>query len=104
MRFRVCAVAALLLTACSPAPDLDKQLDTVSSWTATLQLATAEHREHAISAIYVSQIEDAAREASADARRSLPEEEHDDRDRRRAGAAVDSLDRAIAVLDAESRR
>ena len=104
MRLFLCVAAALPLIACSPTPDLDKQLDTVSSWTATMQLASAEYRQRSISATYVAEMVDAAREASADSRKSLPEVEHDDRDRRRAAAAVDSLDRAIAALDAESRR
>ena len=108
MRLHSCVAFALLLvagaTSCSSANDLDKQLDTVASWTATLQLASAELRGHVVSNVYVAQLGDEAREARADASKSLPTAEHDARDRQRAAAAVDSLDRAIATLDAEARR
>jgi hypothetical protein len=91
------------LTGCGSDEDLSKQLDTLSSWTATAQLAVAEHRAGAITTTYATQIGDDARQALDEARQSLPRAEHDASDARRAGAALDSLERAIKLLDAESR-
>lgn len=99
----IAVATAALLTACKSDEELSKQLDTLASWTATAQLAIAEHRAGAITTTYATQIGDDARQALDEARQSLPRAEHDARDQRRAGAALDSLEHAIGALDAESR-
>jgi hypothetical protein len=92
-----------VLTGCGSGEELSKQLDTLASWTATVQLAVAEHRAGAITTTYATQLGDDAREALDEARQSLPRAEHDASDARRAGAALDSLEHALGQLDIESR-
>ena len=100
-----CGIAciATLVMGCGSPEELSKQLDTLSSWTATVQLAIAEHRAGAITTTYATQLGDDAREALDEARQSLPRAEHDSSDARRAGAALDSLEHALGQLDTESR-
>ena len=102
-RLSVVAVISALLAGCGSGETLSKQLDTLASWTATAQLAVAEHRAGAITTTYATQVGDDARQALTQARQSLPRAEHDASDARRAGAALDSLEHAIRALDAESR-
>jgi hypothetical protein len=94
----------LAVTGCSASDEVEKQLDTVSSWTATMQLAAVEHRSHAVTAIYVTQLTDAAGAVLTDARRSLARAAHGESDNRHMSAALDSLEHAIRDLEAESRR
>ena len=97
-------IYAVALLGCGAAPpELADQLRTVTSWTATLQLATAQHRASAIITRYATQLDEAAKRALDDARHSLPPAEHGAADARRAESALDSLDRAIRQLDAEDR-
>ena len=100
-----CGIAciAALLVSCGSTEELSKQLDTLASWTATMQLAVAEHRAGAITTTYATQLGDDARQALDEARQSLPRSEHDSSDAHRAGAALDSLEHAIGLLDIESR-
>jgi hypothetical protein len=94
----------LVLVGCGSSKDLDRQLDTVASWTATARLAAAEHRSGAITTTYARQLDDEARHALADAHRALSSSEHDANETRRAGAALDSLRLAIQLLDTETSR
>jgi hypothetical protein len=99
----IACIAAALLVGCGSTEELSKQLDTLASWTATVQLAVAEHRAGAITTTYATQLGDDARKARDEARQSLPRAEHDSSDARRAGAALDSLEHAIEQLGIESR-
>jgi hypothetical protein len=92
------------LAACGSREDLTKRLDTVASWTATMQLTRAEHRSGALTTAYVTQLGDEAKQALTNARHSLPKLEHDSSDERRAAVALDSLDRVIHALEAEVGR
>ena len=95
---------AIASSACGGADDLDKQLDSAASWSATMRLAAVQHRTGAISTRYSVQLADDAKQALEDLHRSLPNAEHDSSDARRATASLDSLDRAIHALDAETGR
>ncbi|MDB4884296.1 MAG: hypothetical protein JWL95_3062 [Gemmatimonadetes bacterium] len=101
---RLAGCLLVALAACGSREDLTKQLDTVVSWTATMQLTTAEHRSGALTTTYVTQLGEEAKQALAEARQSLPEFAHDSSDARRAAAALGSLDRAIHALEAEVGR
>lgn len=85
--------------ACSGAPQPDKVLTTVRSWTATANLASADVRRGAISKRLASQLHDRAAEARQESATALAQVRSPD-DRRRASAALDSLDVAIRTLDA----
>jgi hypothetical protein len=93
-----------LLAACASRPDLTKQLATVASWKATMQLAATERRSGALTTTYATQLGDEAAQALAEARQSVRSAEHDASDAQRAAAALDSLERAIRQLDTEMRR
>ena len=101
-------IVALLIVApcagCGSGEELSKQLDTLASWTATAQLAVQEHRAGAITTIYATQLDAAATQALTETQQSLARTAHDANDSRRAGAALDSLERAIHLLHAETRR
>jgi hypothetical protein len=94
----------LVLAGCGSPPELDKQLDTLASWTATMQLAAAEHRSHAITATAAAQLDDAAHKALDEVQRSLGEAARSRADSGRAIAAVDSLRDAMRQLEAETHR
>jgi hypothetical protein len=85
--------------ACGGAPEPDKVLTTVRSWTATANLAAADVRRGAISKRLASQLHDRAAEARRESATALAQERSPD-DRRRAGPVLDSLDVAIRMLDA----
>jgi hypothetical protein len=93
-------VALSLATACGAAPDLDKELTTVRSWTATAELASEDARTGAISQRMASQLHDRAIEARQDAAASLADAARSADDRRRAHLALDSLDAAVRALGA----
>ena len=85
--------------ACGGAPEPDQVLTTVRSWTATANLASADVRRGAIPKRLASQLHDRAAEARQESASSLAQVRSPD-DRRRANAALDSLDVAIRMLDA----
>jgi hypothetical protein len=91
-------VGSALAAGCGSPPDLQKQLETVRSWTATTTLAADERRVDAISGRYARGLADAARTARAEAAQSLAAARPSAADRARADVALDSLDRAIGRL------
>jgi hypothetical protein len=94
----------IMLAACSSGDDLEKQLDTVASWTATMQLAATEHRSRAVTTTYATQLTDAAGKVLADAHQTLSRVPHGESDDRHARATLDSLEHAIHDLETEARR
>lgn len=94
----------IVLTACGGHGDLSKQLATARSWTATVQLARAEHRAGAITTVYSTQLATAARQALDELRRTLPSAVADSSSAHSAAASLDSLDRAIRALGVETRQ
>ena len=101
---RVGALVALAPTAaaCGKPPELDKQLETLSSWTATMQLAREEHGSGAITTTYATQLRDAASTALAETRQTISQAAHSKVDSSYAAAALDSLRTAIRALNAET--
>ena len=101
---RVAVFVALALTAaaCSSPPELEKQLETLSSWTATMQLAREEHGSGAITTTYATQLRDAASSALADTKQTIGQAAHSKVDSSYAEAALDSLRTAIRALNAET--
>jgi len=98
------ALVALALTAaaCGRPPELDKQLETLSSWTATMQLAREEHGAGAITTTYATQLRDGARSALKEAQQTIGAAARSEVDSSYAAAALDSLRTAIRQLDAET--
>jgi hypothetical protein len=93
--------AVLLLGACGPAPTLDDALSTVHSWTATATLAGAHERAGILSHRLAAQLHDRGDEARREGTRTLDTLARSANDRRRAQAALDSLDRALRDLGAQ---
>jgi hypothetical protein len=89
---------------CGGAPDLEKELDTVRSWTASVQLAAEERRSRATTTVYTSLLREKAERALGDARRALAAAARSASDRARATAAGDSLAQAIRLLSEETDR
>jgi len=98
------ALVALALTAaaCGRPPELDKQLETLSSWTATMQLAREEHGSGAITTTYATQLRDAASSALEETKQTIGQTAHSKVDSSYAAAALDSLRTAIRALNAET--
>jgi hypothetical protein len=94
------AVLVLALVACGGAPELDKELDTVRSWTASVELASAELRTGAVTRRYGEQIRDRAAAALATSRTDLAVAA----DSPRVRSATDSLDAALRSFGAELAR
>jgi hypothetical protein len=84
-------VLALSAAACNSSPDLDKELDTVRSWTATVELATSEHHEGATPRHFTTHLLDEAAKALEESRQTLSQVARSDEERRRARGATDSL-------------
>ena len=101
---RVGALVALALSAdaCGSPPKLDEQLETLSSWTATMQLAREEHGSGAITTTYATQLRDAASSALAETKQTIGQATHSKVDSAYAAAALDSLRTAIRELNAET--
>jgi hypothetical protein len=93
---------ALTASACGSPPDLDKQLETLSSWTATMQLAREEHGAGAITTTYATQLRDGARSALEETQKTIGPAAHSKVDSSYAAAALDSLRTAIRQLNAET--
>jgi hypothetical protein len=101
---RVGSVLALGIwaIACGSPPELDKQLETLSSWTATMQLAREEHGSGAITTTYATQLRDGALSTLEETKRTIGQAAHSRTDSAYAAAALDSLRAAIRQLDAET--
>jgi hypothetical protein len=89
---------------CGGALDLEKELDTVRSWTASVQLAAQERRSRATTTVYTSLLREKAERALGDERRALAAAARSASDRARATAAGDSLAQAIRLLSEETDR
>jgi hypothetical protein len=93
---------ALAATACGSPPELDKQLETLSSWTATMQLAREEHGNGAITTTYATQLRDGAQSALQQTEQTIGQATHSKMDSSYAAAGLDSLRTAIRQLNAET--
>jgi hypothetical protein len=100
-RVPLLAFGLLVGSGCGSAHGLEEQLDTLASWTATLQLAKERHGAGAITSTYATQLADAGREALARSSGSIEREARSRVDSSYAAAALDSLRGAIRQLDAE---
>jgi hypothetical protein len=100
---RVClALVALVVGAgCGSPPPLDKELETLGSWAATMQLAKERHGAGAITSTYATQLRDRADEAFQQASTTIGRSARTRADSANAAAALDSLRRAIRQLEAE---
>jgi hypothetical protein len=94
--------AMLVAVGCGSPPPLDKQLETLASWTATLQLAKERHGSGAITITYAAELRDQAAQALDDGTRTIGESAHTHADSSYAAAALDSLRGAIRQLEAET--
>lgn len=101
---RVGSLLALGLStaACGSPPELDKQLETLSSWTATMRLAREEHGAGAITTTYATQLRDGALSTLEETKRTIGQAAHSRVDSAYAAAALDSLRTAIRALGAET--
>ncbi len=86
---------------CGSPPPLDKQLETLASWTATMQLAKERHGAGAITITYATQLRDRADEAFQQASTTIGQSAQTHSDSAYAAAALDSLRTAIRQLEAE---
>lgn len=100
LRRRLVVAALACAAGCGGAPEPDKVLTTVRSWTATAQLASADVHRGAISQRLASQLHDRAVEARQESATALAQAETSAQGRQRAKAALDSLDVAIRALHA----
>jgi hypothetical protein len=103
LRLLVIVVALAASTGCGARPDLDKELATARSWTATARLAVEERRAGATTATYTSQLHDRAANALDEERTTLGKAARTPDDRARARSALDSLALAVRALDDASR-
>lgn len=87
-------------TACGGAPEPDKVLSTVRSWTATAELASTDVHRGAISTRLAAQLHDRAVAARQESATALAQTVRSPEERQRARAALDSLDVAIRTLGA----
>jgi hypothetical protein len=93
------ALAVATLAACGGAPDPEKELDTLRSWTASVRLAAEQRRADAITATYAGRLSEEAARVLADERRTLAAATHSAADSEKARSAADSLGRAIRLLE-----
>ena len=100
---RLCLAFAALGVAvgCGSPPPLDKQLETLASWTATMQLAKERHGAGAITITYATQLRDRADEALQQASSTIRQSARTRTDSAYAAAALDSLRTAIRQLESE---
>ena len=94
-------VALFVSAGCGSPPPLDKQLETLGSWTATMQLAKERHGAGAITVTYATQLRDAADEAFQQASTTIGSSARTRTDSAYAATALDSLRNAIRQLEAE---
>lgn len=95
-------VVALAAVACGKPPELEKELETLSSWTATMQLAREQHGAGAITTTFATQLRDGALSALSDGEQTVGQAAHTRTDSAYAAAALDSLRTAIRQLGAET--
>jgi hypothetical protein len=100
-RFAIMPVALAGVVGCGSSPDLDQELSTVHSWTATARLASSDERSGAISHRLAVQVHDRATEARREAATMLADLARSATERPRAQAALDSLDAAMRGLGAQ---
>jgi len=100
-RISLTLVVSLVAAGCGSPPPLDKQLETLESWTATMQLAKERHGAGAITVTYATQLRDGADEAFQQASTSIGSSARTRADSAYAAAALDSLRNAIRQLEAE---
>ena len=93
---------ALISAACDSPPKLDEQLETLSSWTATMRLVREEHGSGAITTTYATQLRDGALAALEEAQRTIGSAAHSKIDSSYATSSLDSLRTAIRQLNAET--
>ena len=93
---------ALIAVGCGSPPKLDKQIETLSSWTATMQLAREEHGSGAITTTFATQLRDGAETALQQATHTIGQAAHSKVDSSYAAASLDSLRTAIRQLNAET--
>ena len=99
---RVCVpLLALVIGACSRAPDARQVLDSIQSWTATARFSAEELRAGATTVRYTAQIRDAGRDALDEVPRQLAGRPIPPDTARQLRAATDSLAAALHRLDAE---
>ena len=98
---RLALVAVVVAVGCGSPPPLDKQLESLASWTATVQLAKEQHGAGAITGNYATELRDQAKQALDGEARTIGESAHTRVDSSYAAAALDSLRGAIRQLDAE---
>src|SRR4051794_39208466 len=73
---RLTLAALLVAVGCGSPPPLDKQLETLASWTATLQLAKERHGAGAITITYATELRDQASQALEEESRTIDESAH----------------------------
>lgn len=100
-RARRALVVILAGLGCGSPRPIDKQLDTLSSWTATLRLAKELHGGGAIAATYAAQLRDRASEELESTSTTIAKSARTRVDSAYAIGALDSLRNAIRRLDAE---
>jgi hypothetical protein len=100
-RARLALLTLFAGVGCSSPPPLDTQLETLSSWTATMQLAKERHGAGDISITYATQLRDRADEAFRQASTTIGQSARTRTDSAYAATALDSLRTAIRRLEAE---
>jgi len=98
---RLALAAVVVAVGCGSPSSLDKQLESLASWTATIQLAKEQHGAGAITATYATKLRDQAAQALEEEKRTISESAHTRVDSSYAAAALDSLRGAIRQLAAE---
>ena len=93
---RIALATALIGAGCGSPPPLDKQLETLASWTATLQLAKERHGAGAITTTYATELRDQASQALDEERRTIGESAHSRVDSSYAAAALDQTASKLA--------
>lgn len=89
---------------CKNSPDLQKELDTVRSWTATAHFAVTERQGGATTAAYTRQLHDRAAAALDEERKTVGEAARTSDDSSKARPVLDSLSAAVVALEQASRR
>lgn len=100
-RARLALVLLFAAVGCGSPPPIDKQLETLGSWTATLHLAKELHGDGAITATYATQLRDRAGEELQNASTTIGKSARTRADSAYASGALDSLRNAIRQLEAE---
>jgi hypothetical protein len=100
-RAHLALLGLLVGEGCGSPPPLDKQLQTLSSWTATMQLAKERHGAGAITYTYATQLRDKADQAFQQASTTIGRAARTRTDSAYAASALDSLRTAIRQLEAE---